>query len=193
MPFGRSRKVLDEAALYEYAVGALGRKMRTVAELKRLLRQKPVTGDREGMIGRVIDRLKEQRYLNDTKYAETYSTLRKEGGKFGRQRVITDLKTKGVHGGIIEATVGAAYEGVNEEQLAREYLAKKRIKAPVKARRDDRAGRQQAEKETARIFRTLIRAGFRSATIFKVLKSWEAEDELLSALEEETEAPGKEQ
>jgi len=41
MPFSRSpKKVYSEEELYEYAVGALARRMRTVAELKRLLRQR---------------------------------------------------------------------------------------------------------------------------------------------------------
>ena len=40
MAFPRPKKVYTEAELYEYAVGALGRRMRTVAELKRLLRQR---------------------------------------------------------------------------------------------------------------------------------------------------------
>ena len=39
MPFKRAPKIYDEAMLYEYAVGALSRKMRTVAELKRLMRE----------------------------------------------------------------------------------------------------------------------------------------------------------
>ena len=34
------RKLETEGELYEYAVGALGRRMRSVAELKRLLRQR---------------------------------------------------------------------------------------------------------------------------------------------------------
>jgi len=185
VPFRRSSKTYDEAALYEYAVGALGRRMRTVAELKRLLRQKQVSGDREQMVEAIIRRLKDQQYLNDTKFAEMYSTLRKEGDKFGRQRVITDLKIKGVHPNVIEQTVTAAYAGANEEKLAREFLAKKRVKPPREARRDDLAGRKQSIKEAARIFRMLARAGFRTGTIIKVLKNWKVEDELLSAMEEE--------
>jgi len=50
MPFARPKKVYTEAELYEYAVGALGRRMRTVAELKRLLRQK-VEADTEFGVG----------------------------------------------------------------------------------------------------------------------------------------------
>ena len=36
---------LDEAALYEYGIAALGRRMRTVAELKRLMRNRVEEGD----------------------------------------------------------------------------------------------------------------------------------------------------
>ena len=104
MSFGRPKKVFTEAELYEYAVGALGRRMRTVAELKRLLRNK-VEADTEigkTLVELVTVRLKDQGYLNDAKYAAAYSSFRRDNEKFGRQRVITDLKIKGVHGDVIE-------------------------------------------------------------------------------------------
>lgn len=185
MTFPRSKKIFDPPALYEYAVSALGRRMRTVAELKRLLRQKIISGDREAAIEAVITKLKDQKYLNDSRYAEMYSTFRKDSNKFGKQRVVTDLKVKGVHGEVIEKAVFAAYDGVDEEKLAREYLTRKRIKQPIKAKRSDAAAMKQSQRETARVFRTLVRAGFRTATIIRVLKKWDIEDEVLSALEEE--------
>ena len=40
MPFKRPKEIVDENALYDYAVRSLGRRMRTVAELKRLMRQR---------------------------------------------------------------------------------------------------------------------------------------------------------
>ena len=47
MPFRARKKPepLDEAALYQYAVGALARQMRTVAELKRLMIRRVESGD----------------------------------------------------------------------------------------------------------------------------------------------------
>src|SRR6516165_11983070 len=104
MRFKRTQKIYDEAMLYEYAVGALGRKMRTVAELKRLMREKV---RQQGEIGEllvevVIAKLKEQKYLNDTNYAESYSRFRRENEKFGRMRVVQELKAKGVPGDIID-------------------------------------------------------------------------------------------
>src|SRR3954466_10151593 len=169
--------------------------MRTVAELKRLLRQKNVAGDKDAAIEAVVLKLKEQKYLNDSQYAAMYSTIRRDGAKHGKQRVVTDLKARGVHGEVIEKAVSEAYSEVNEEKLAREHIARKRLKPPTKLKTrsatDSRVPRdinalKQRQKETARIFRTLVRAGFRSATIFKVLKNWDVEDEMLTALEEET-------
>ena len=82
MPFGRAKKQatpLDENALYDYAVKALGRRMRTVAELKRLMRSRVESGEQgEAKIDRVVARLKAQRYLNDTEYATSYTRLRQE-------------------------------------------------------------------------------------------------------------------
>src|SRR5215469_1513883 len=175
MPFKRAPKIYDEAMLYEYAVGALGRKMRTVAELKRLMREKVRQQQEEGelLVEVVMAKLKEQKYLNDTNYAESYSRFRKDNEKFGRMRVIQDLKAKGVHGDIIDKTVGAAYQDVNEEQLARDYLRRKRIAKPA------------TQHAAAKVFRSLARAGFTSRVIFRILKSWDVDDETISVLETE--------
>ena len=100
MAFKRIQKEYDETMLYEYAIGALGRKMRTVAELKRLMRERV---KHQGEIGQllvevVVAKLKEHKYLNDTNYAESYSRFRKENEKFGRLRVVQDLKARGFTG-----------------------------------------------------------------------------------------------
>jgi len=177
MAFRRRSEPSTVAELYQYAVGALGRRMRSVAELKRLLRQRanvPGAEAVETMIQVVIDKLKEQRYLNDTQYAAAFSTLRRENDKFGPRRVANELKRKGVHGDIIEKTVTAAFTGVDEETQARQYLAHKRLTKPSDAR------------QAQRLFRTLARAGFSTRTILHILKHWEVDEELLSALEAES-------
>src|SRR6516165_10249814 len=122
MSFSRPRKrIHTEEELYEYAVGALSRRMRTVAELKRLLRNK-VEADTEfgrTLVDLIIRRLKDQGYLNDARYAAAYSSFRRDNEKFGRRRVVTDLKVKGVHGDVIAKAVDEAYAGVDEVGLAR--------------------------------------------------------------------------
>jgi len=178
MTFSRpKRRRYSEDELYDYAVSSLARRMRTVAELKRLMRARledPESEYAETLVELVIRRLKDQGYLNDSNYAAYYSSMRRDNQKFGRGRVITELKTRGVHAAVIEKAVDAAYDGVNEEKQAREYLRKKRMEKP------------KDQKQTARIFRQLARAGFRTRTIFSILKKWDVDDEVLTALEGET-------
>jgi regulatory protein len=169
------KKLSSEDELYQYAVGALARRMRSIAELKRLLRLKVEADTDYGrtLVELIIRRLKDQGYLNDANYAAAYSSLRRDNEKFGRRRVITDLKTKGVRGDVIAQAVASSYKEVNDERLAREFLRRKRLAKP----KDQRG--------TARIFRQLMRAGFTSKTIFAILKKWRVEDETLSLLESE--------
>jgi regulatory protein len=175
MGFPRAKKkITDESALYEYAIGALGRRMRSVAELKRLLRQRvDQNAGGESLVEAVVLRLKDQRYLNDTQYASAYSSYRRDNEKFGRLRVISDLKSRGVHGDVIEKAVAGAYSEVNDEHLARAFLRRKRLQKP------------SDQKQAARIFRTLARAGFTTKVILTILKKWDVNEEVLTALESE--------
>lgn len=177
MAFPRPKKrFYSEDELYEYAVGALARRMRTVAELKRLFRARVDDAESEygqTLIELVIRRLKDRGYLNDSQYAAYFSSLRRDNQKLGRRRIVTDLKIKGVHGDVIDKAVDAAFEGISEEKQAREYLRKKRMVKP------------KDQKQTARIFRQLARAGFGSKTIFTILKNWQVDEEILSELENE--------
>jgi regulatory protein len=176
MGFAR-RRLETEGELYEYAVGALARRMRSVAELKRLLRQRVDAKTEIGqtLVELIIRRLKDQGYLNDARYAASYSALRRDNEKFGRRRVITELKIKGVHGDVLDGAVETAYAEINDEKQAREYLRRKRVQKP------------KDKKQAARIFRQLMRAGFASKTIFNILRKWDVEDELLTQLEGEQE------
>jgi regulatory protein len=172
MSFPRPRKTESEDELYQYAVGALGRRMRSTAELKRLLRRRVEAETEYGqtLIELVIRRLKDRGYLNDAKYAAAYSSFRRDNERFGRMRVITDLKTKGIQGEVIEKAVADTYDEVNDEKQAREYLRRKRLVKP------------KDQKQAARVFRQLLRAGFGFKTIFGILKKWDVDAETLSEL-----------
>ena len=180
MTFGRQsrgakkkeREPLDQPALYAYAVRSLGRKMCTVAELKRLmrLRVEPGQGGEEKMSA-VIAQLVEHQYLNDTRYAADYTRMRQENERFGRRRVQQELNRRGVHEEIVGKTLDAAYADLPEPELARRYIERKRLRKPTN------------EKETARVVRSLVRAGFSMGTIFPLLKAWDVGDDALSAVE----------
>ena len=175
MPFGRPKKQsepLDEQALHEYALKSLGRRMRSESDLRRLLHAK-VEREETGAakILKVIARLKEYGYLDDTQFAETYTRLRQENEKFGARRVRQDLSQKGVPQQIITDTIDSRYAEVSEEALARQHLERKRIRKP------------ENEKETARVMRRLITAGFSTGVIYKILRQWSIPDETLAALD----------
>jgi regulatory protein len=182
MPFGRARKrtsePLSEAALHAYAAGALGRRMRTVSELTRLLRSRVEPGESgQAKIDAVLARLVEYGYINDADYAATYAKLRQENASFGKRRVRQDLAIKGIPADLISETLDTAYRDVNEEELARRHLERKGVKKPVN------------DKETARVVRMLVRAGFSTGVIFGILKNWNASEAALAALDSVEEPP----
>jgi regulatory protein len=175
MAFGRAKKQpapLGEPALYDYSVKALGRRMRTEAELRRLMQLRAEPGERgQAAIKAVVARLREQGYLNDAAYAETFARLRQENEKLGSRRVRQRLAEKGVPSSIAQAAIDARYAGTDEEALARAHLERKRI------------GKPQNEKETARVVRRLATAGFSTGIIYRILRNWDVPDEALAGLE----------
>jgi regulatory protein len=163
---------LNESGLYDYALKALGRHMRTEAELHRLMRMRVEPGERgEAIIVATITRLRGNGYLDDAAYAETYARIRQQNDKLGQRRVRQSLTLKGVSPQIVTAAVESRYEGIDEETLARQYLDRKRIRKPAN------------EKDTARVMRRLVAAGFSTGVIYKILRQWDIPDEALSALD----------
>ena len=72
---------------------------------------------------------------------------------------------------LIDETLDARYADTNEEALARQHLERKRIHKP------------ENEKETARVMRRLVAAGFSTGVIYKILRQWNVPDESLAALD----------
>jgi regulatory protein len=169
---GKPRAPLNEGGLYDYALKALGRHMRTEAELRRLMRQRVEAGEAgEAVIAAVIVRLKEHGYLDDKSFAETFARLRHENEKLGSRTVRQKLQQKGVATRIVDETIEARYAGTDEEALARQYLERKRIRKP------------EDEKQTARVMRRLVAAGFATGVIYRILRQWDVPDEALAQLD----------
>jgi regulatory protein len=177
MAFARPKKrePLGEAGLFEYAVGALARRMRTERELRRLMKLRAEEGEAGARaIDAAVVRLKELNYLSDTRFAEDYTRVRKEHEKLGRRRVQQDLMQKGVGRELVASTLETAYEDVDEVALARQYIARKRMKQP---------SGENAQKETARAMNRLLRAGFSSRAVYKVLREWELPEALIEGMQ----------
>jgi regulatory protein len=166
MAFQRAKKrePVGEAGLFEYAVGTLARRMRTVRDLKRLMKVRAFEGSEgERDMDAVIARLIELKYLSDTRFAQDYTRMRKENQGFGRRRVQQDLALKGVAKDTVQQTLAAAYDETDEVALARAYCERKRIQHPVE------------QKDVARLMSRLMRAGYSSTAIYKLLRSWKVD------------------
>jgi len=171
MAFAKPKKVLDQAALMEYAVKSLASRMKSVRDLRRLMKMRCEPGDAgEAAMDAVIAKLTELNYLNDPRFAADYTRLRKENEKHGRRRVQQDLMQKGVGGELVKSTLAEAYDDIDEAALVRAYIARKRMQAPSGA---------DAQKQTARVMGRLARAGFSTGAIFKVLRAWNLPEEAM--------------
>ena len=172
---GSSRAPLEEPALLEYAVKSLASKMKSERDLRKRLAER-ASPDEEGAqaVAQVLVKLKELGYLSDERFAADFTRLRQENDKFGRRRVQQGLMQKGIAAPLASQALAKQYDDVDEVALAREYVARKRMRPPSGGPGNDPA---QKQKETARAMRRLMAAGFSSRAVWGVLRGWGAEIE----------------
>ena len=165
---------LDQAGLLEFAVRSLSSQMKSVRDLRRKMKTRAEPEEAgEAAMDAVIVKLKELGYLSDERFAADYTRLRKENEKYGKRRVQQGLMQKGIAQELTTSTLSAAYDEVDEVALAKEYVARKRMKKP------------EGDKEVARAMRRLMGAGFSTKTIWKVLRGWGAEMEEVDVVDDE--------
>ena len=124
---------------------------------------------------------KESKYLDDRQFAEGYATARLSNERFGKTRVLQDLRHRRVAPALAEKTVHAVYQDVDESALIEEWIRRKYRTTP-------REGLFQEDKDLASAYRRLLRAGFRTGEIVRVLKKFAANPELLDNFEPPEEA-----
>jgi regulatory protein len=174
MPFQKkstkSKPPLTELELLDYAVKSLGSKMKSERDLRRRLADR-VSRDESGQanVEKVIAKLKELGYLSDARFAADFARLRQENEKLGKRRVQQGLMQKGIASSLVNEAVTKQYEEVDETALARQYIERKRLKQPS-------GDREQRQKETAKIMRRLVTAGFSSRAVWAVLRDWVGSD-----------------
>ena len=178
MPFQRksakARPPLTEPELLDYAVKSLASKMKSERDLRRRLADR-VSADETGRaaVDNVIAKLKELGYLSDQRFAADFARLRQENEKFGKRRVQQGLMQKGIASPLVNEAITKQYEDIDEVALARQYIERKRLKQPSG---DPNADKAQRQKETAKIMRRLVAAGFSSRAVWAVLRDWAGSD-----------------
>jgi regulatory protein len=170
----RKPKLLDQDALMNYAVRALGGRAHSLGEIREKLRRRCLRAeDAEAVIGR----LKEAGYLNDRQFAESFATARLENEGLGKMRVLRDLRQRRVAPKLAEQVVEKTFESSDEVQLIENFLARKYRSKPLRQFLAE-------QKNLASAFRRLRYAGFSAGNSIRVLKRYAREPEALESLED---------
>lgn len=140
-----------------YSFLILSQSGRSKKELEERLKRKGFFSE---IIQKVTDRLEELNYLNDVRYAENFIETRLRRRPCGKKFLREELKEKGIGLVTINQILGKVFSDVNEELMAKELVRKKM-----------RESRKLDEKVLYRRLQGyLLRRGFPSETVYKVLK-----------------------
>lgn len=179
MPMARAKRAvrrLAGEALYEYALRALARRSHTLSELRAKLARR-CNSDED--VEEAITRLRSHGYLDDGRVAESHSAFRRDNALVGQKRVLIELRRRGIDESLAQRVVAEAYAKSDESELALKFLRRKlgasSSRTPVRA-----------PKEILRLYRALVRAGFRPSAVDSALRAVSSNDGLLDQLSEAT-------
>jgi len=152
------RQFDNEQDLYTAALRALMRRAHSVHEMKEYLERRAASKD---LIAPVLTRLKEQKYLDDARYALDFVRLRAQSRRQGRFRIARELRARGVLDRHIEAALDSIFAETDESSLIRARLKRRlaRLRGPLDQRK------------LASLYRSLLAAGFSADAIRTELRS----------------------
>jgi regulatory protein len=177
-PTGQPRKKaapLDVEGLLAYSARVLSVRAQTISELRDKLKRRAADPHD---VDEVLARLKENGFLNDARFAETFANWRRDSEGFGKTRVVRDLLARRVAPEVAKKAAESAYSEADESAMIASYLARK-------YRGKDLHAFLQEEKNLASAFRRLRGAGFGAGNAINVLKRFAREAERLEDLPEE--------
>ncbi|MBN8726111.1 MAG: regulatory protein RecX [Xanthomonadales bacterium] len=143
----RQRRADDRSA-YDKALGLLARREHSARELKAKLAAR---GSNAGEAKAAVERLQDQQYQSDDRFAGSLARQR-SGQGYGPRRIAAELKSHGV----ADAEIRAAIDGLDVDwpALATAQLRRRHGNAPV-----------DTHEERARRAAFLLRRGFDAATV----------------------------
>ena len=152
------RNLSTETDLYTVAINGLTRRAYSVHEMRVYLERR--AQDKEA-VGSILERLKQNSYLDDARYARQFVRFRAEIRKQGAFRIARDLRSRGVPERHIEAALAERATECDDGALVRTHLARrlKSLRGPLDERRK------------ASLYRSLLRAGFSADAIRRELRS----------------------
>jgi regulatory protein len=104
---------------YDYAVFLLSLSLRTIGEVVKKMQSRGYT---EAIILEVIDRLKEQKYLDDQRYAEVYLENLKAYKNFGYYGIKKKFMEKKIPTQLVESVLAEGLSIADEIKIAERFL-----------------------------------------------------------------------
>jgi regulatory protein len=153
----KPRTIDSEPALYDAAIKILTRRAHSVSEMKKALIRRAAD---EGLIKKVLARLKANGLIDDARYAKQFARQRTEIRHQGKYRVARELRSRGVPDRHIDTAVAEAAANTDEAAAVRQRIDRK-MKL-FRGEIDDR--------KVASLYRSLLRAGFSAGTIRRELR-----------------------
>jgi regulatory protein len=150
------RQIESVEALHTYAVRALMRRAHSIHEMRQALERRC---DDAALVRAELDRLKDQRVLDDARYALDFARNRAATRRQGRMRITQELRRRGVPDRHIEAALEEVFAANDESALLRQRLERKlrSIRGPLDQRR------------RASLYGSLLRAGFSPDMVRKAI------------------------
>lgn len=135
------------------------RRGHSVYEMRQALERRCDDG---ALVRRVLDRLKQEKLLDDARYSLEFARSRARNRKQGRFRIVRELRARGVPERHIEVALNEAFGETDERELLRKRIERKLrlLRGPLD------------EKKRASMYHSLLRAGFQADEIRAELKSF---------------------
>ncbi len=133
------------------------RRAHSIHEMRAYLERRAVEKE---AIDRVIARLREQKYLDDARYALEFARRHANSRRQGRFRISRELRTRGVPDRHIETALESVFAETGEAELVRARLKRRlsHVRGPI------------GQRQIASIYRSLLRAGFAADVIRSELR-----------------------
>jgi regulatory protein len=174
----KPHQIADAEALHSSALRALMRRAHSVHEMKKALGRRCEDSE---LVNAELARLREQKVLDDARYARDFARFHAASRRQGRQRITQELRRRGVPDRHIDAALDEVFAAHDEEALLRERLNRKlkNLRGPLDQRR------------IASLYRTLLRAGFSPDQVRKAVNA-AARDRSVTASIDPEEGPAPE-
>ncbi len=173
------RKHSGEEELYTAALRGLMRRAYSVHEMRAYLERR---SEDPALARRVVTRLKSEKLIDDARYALQFARQHANSRKQGRHRITREkLRTRGVPDRHIESAVSQIFAETDEALLVQKLIERK-----LRSARGPRGPIDQ--RQTASLYRMLLRAGFDSELIRRELRTAQAGQAAIPDLPEDDSA-----